>query len=88
MRRLEGSVTDRNWLVHTYWWERQAQFNTSEGRAAMLAELQAMVVQFQQNDVLIRRMVLHYLELFNLKVEQFSSVRFTEYVRRGETNPV
>jgi hypothetical protein len=84
MRNLERSVTDRNWLVHTYWWERQAQFRTSEGRAAMLNELQAMVAQFQQNDDLIRRMVLHYLELFNLKVEQFLSIRFQEYVRRGE----
>jgi len=73
MRKLEQSADDRNWLVHTFWWERSDSLNTGEGRANLLVELHGLVDQFRYNDQLIRRLVLLCLEHYDLTYEQFPS---------------
>jgi hypothetical protein len=81
MRKLEQSADDRNWLVHTFWWERSNCLDTKEDRANLLVELQGLVDQFRYNDQLIRRLVLLCLEHFDLTYEQFPSPRFQGYIR-------
>jgi len=81
MRKLEQSADDRNWLVHTFWWERSDRLNTAEGRANLLMELRGLVDQFRYNDQLIRRLVLLCLEHYDLAFEQFPSPRFQGYIR-------
>lgn len=84
MRKLEQSVEYRNWLVHTYWWERSSQFNTAEGRAEMLAELQELIAQFRGYDQMICRFVLLYFAHYGLDPLQIASADFQSYLGRGE----
>ena len=81
MRKLEQSADDRNWLVHTFWWERSDRLDTPEGRATLLVELQGLVNQFRYNDQLIKRLVLLCLEHYELTYNQFPSPRFQGYIR-------
>jgi len=81
MRKLEQSADDRNWLVHTFWWERSERLDTPQGRASVLEELHRVVDQFKYNDQLIRRLVLLCLEHYGLAYEQIASPRFQGYVR-------
>ncbi len=83
MRSLEKSAADRNWLVHTFWWENTPRVTSEEGRAGLQQELQAMVAQFRDHDALIRRMVLLYLERYELKAEQFPSARLQAYLGKS-----
>jgi hypothetical protein len=81
MRKLEQSVADRNWLVHSYWEERAVAFNDEEGRLLMNAELQELMADFRYHDLLIRQMVLLLLSQFNLKPEDILSESFQSYIR-------
>jgi hypothetical protein len=81
MRKLEQSADDRNWLVHTFWWERSDRLDRAEERASLLGELQGVVDQFRHNDQLIRRLVLLCLGHYGLTYEQFPSPRFQGYMR-------
>lgn len=85
MRKLEQSADDRNWLVHTFWWERSQLLETIEGRTSLARELQAVVEQFRYNDQLIRRLVLLCLENYNLTSDQFLSPRFQSYIQDENT---
>lgn len=80
IRQLEQSADDRNWLVHTFWWERSEALDTPGGRALVLQELQRVVGQFQYNDQLIRRLVLLCLEHYGFTIDQFPSPKFQKYV--------
>jgi hypothetical protein len=84
MKKLEQSVDDRNRLVHTYWWERSLQFETDEGRAAMLAELNEMITRFRLYDQVIRRMVLTYLVHYNLDPLKITSDKFQGWYRQAK----
>jgi hypothetical protein len=81
MRKLEQSADDRNWLVHTFWWERSGGLAKPDERAGLLAELQGLVDQFRYNDQLIRRLVLLSLDNVGLRYDQFPSPRFQGYIR-------
>jgi len=48
--RLSKAVGDRNDLAHHYFWDRAVQFNSSNGRAQMIAELDAMRERFEALD--------------------------------------
>lgn len=85
MRKLERSADDRNWLVHSFWWERSQRLETIEGRASLAQELQVVVEQFRYNDQLIRRLVLLCLENYNLTSDQFLSPRFQSYIQDENT---
>ena len=80
IRQLEQSADDRNWLVHTFWWERAQAVDTQEGRLQMLQELQRVVTQFQYNDQLIRRLVLLCLAHYGFTIDQLPSPRFQKYI--------
>jgi hypothetical protein len=43
--RLQKAREMRNWLVHHYFWERVNQFQTPEGRSAMIQELDQITDQ-------------------------------------------
>jgi hypothetical protein len=88
MRKLEQSADDRNWLVHTFWWERSERMDKAEDRAGMLVELQGLVDQFRQNDQLIRRLVLLSLEHYDLTPDKFPSPRFQEYIRAWKSTDI
>jgi hypothetical protein len=81
MRKLEQSADDRNWLVHTFWWERSEGLDQADNRARLLAELRGLVDQFRLNDQLIRRLVLICLDNYGLTHVQFPSPRFQNYIR-------
>jgi hypothetical protein len=79
MRRLEQSADDRNWLVHTYWWERYGQSASVEGRVRMLNELQNLINQFQQYDRLIHQLVTILLAHYKVDPQKISSDKFQGY---------
>jgi len=81
MRKLEQSADDRNWLVHTFWWERSEMLETPDGRAILSIELQKIVDQFRYNDQLIRQLVLLCLVHYGFTVENFPSPKFQKYIR-------
>jgi hypothetical protein len=81
IRNLEQSADDRNWLVHTIWWERAEAIDTPEGRAQLLLDLRRVVEQFQYNDQLIRRLVLLCLDHYGFSTVQFPSPKFQKYIR-------
>lgn len=45
-QELRCAVKARNWLAHSYWWDRAVEFDTVVGRDKMLAELQELVELF------------------------------------------
>jgi hypothetical protein len=81
MRKLEQSVADRNWLVHSYWGERINALEDDEGRQLMQAELQELMAGFHYHNLLIRQMVLLLLSQYNLKPEDILSESFQSYIR-------
>ena len=50
LEQLEKAVEDRNDLAHHYFWDRAAQFCSSEGRAQMIKELVSMGNRFESLD--------------------------------------
>jgi hypothetical protein len=87
MRKLENAVVDRNWLVHTYWWDRLAEAGTPQGRATMLAELNELIALFRQYNEMIRRMVLFCLSHHDLTPAQIDSPRLHNYLASVEALP-
>ncbi len=81
MRNLEQSATDRNWLVHTFWWERTEFLANEADRAQVMAELRLVVDKFRRNDQLIRRLVHLALANYELSPDQFPSPRFQGYIK-------
>src|SRR5262249_13177218 len=43
--QLRKALELRNWLAHRYFWERMSQFQTPEGRSAMIQELDQITDQ-------------------------------------------
>lgn len=76
MRKLEKTADARNYLVHSYWWERAVRLNTSAGRAEMLAELRSLVEEYRWSNQLIRQLVLLCVEHYGFKPEQFGADEF------------
>ena len=81
MRNLEQSANDRNWLVHTFWWERTGLMANEKDRAQVLTELRGVVEKFRRNDQLIRQLVRLALAHYELTVDHFPSPRFQGYIR-------
>jgi hypothetical protein len=50
LERLEMAADDRNELAHHYFWDRAAQFCSSEGRAQMIEELVSLGNRFEALD--------------------------------------
>jgi len=84
MRKLENAVIDRNWLVHTYWWDHVDKLGTSTGRANVLAELKQLIWLFRQNNELIRQMILFYLTHTGLSPDQIDSPILHGYLRQND----
>ena len=80
MRRLEKTADLRNYLVHTYWWERAAQINTPAGRLEMLAELRGLVDEYRWSNRIIRQLVLLCLSHYHFTPEQFEAPEFQGYL--------
>jgi hypothetical protein len=84
VKKLEQAVDDRNRLVHTYWWERSLHFDTHEGRAIMLAELNELITRFRLYDQMIRRMVLTYLTHYKLDPLKITSDKFQGWYKQAK----
>jgi len=80
MRKLEQAVTDRNWLVHSYWGQRTTAIEQEEGRELMIAELQELMENFRYHDLLIRQMVLLLLSHYELTPEEIEPISFQSYI--------
>jgi len=80
MRKLEQAVTDRNWLVHSYWGQRTTAIEQEEGRELMIAELQELMENFRYHDLLIRQMVLLLLSHYELTPEEIKPISFQSYI--------
>lgn len=86
MRRLEKTADARNYLVHSYWWERASQLSTSAGRTEMLAELRGLVEEYRWSNRIIRQLVLLCLSHFGFAPEQFEADEFQGYLAMSEEN--
>jgi hypothetical protein len=80
MRRLEKTADARNYLVHTYWWERAAQIRTPVGRSTMLSELNELLEEYRWSNRLIRQLVLLCLSHYGFAPEQFEAPEFQGYL--------
>ena len=86
MRKLEKTADARNYLVHSYWWERAAQLNTSDGRAEMLSELRNLVDEYRWSNQLIRQLVLLCVQHYGFTPEQFEADEFQGYLTMSKEN--
>jgi len=80
MRKLEQAASDRNILVHSYWWDRALLFGTSQGRNEMLKELSGLITRFRYCNAIIRHLVLLCLGNFGLSPEKIDSPEFQGYL--------
>lgn len=46
--KLTIALEKRNWLAHSYWWDRALEFNTPDGRESMLSELEETTLLFEK----------------------------------------
>lgn len=84
MHRLEKTADARNYLVHSYWWERATQLETSAGRAEILAELRDLVDEYRWSNRLIRQLVLLCVKHYGFTPEQFEAEEFQGYLAMSE----
>jgi len=80
MRKLEKTADVRNYLVHTYWWERSTRFTTPAGRAEIQRELQSLVEEYRWSNRLIRQLVLLCVGHFGFTPDQFDAQAFQGYL--------
>lgn len=50
--QLRYALNKRNWLAHHYFWDRAAEFQSRDGRASMITELQEAAEYFDAMDVI------------------------------------
>jgi hypothetical protein len=84
MRKLEKTADARNYLVHTYWWERSAQFTTPTGRLEIQRELQGLVEEYRWSNRLIRQLVLLCLGHYGFAPDQFDAEAFQGYLSMSQ----
>ena len=48
--KLDLAVEKRNWIAHTYWWDRASEINNTNGRQKMLIELNELNSLFTELD--------------------------------------
>ena len=53
--QLKYALDKRNWLTHHYFWDRAVEFQSRDGRASMLSELQVAAEYFDTLDVIYTR---------------------------------
>ena len=87
IRQFERTADERNWLIHTYWWERGPQLASAGGRARAQTELRRLTERFQRNSKIIRQLVLACLAHYGLTPAQINSRRLDEYLREWGTEP-
>ena len=80
MRKLESTADARNYLVHTYWWERSDKLTTSAGRQEVHHELQGLVEEYRWSNRLIRQLVLLCVGHFGFTPDQFEAQSFQGYL--------
>lgn len=80
MRKLEKTADARNYLVHTYWWDRSAQLTTPSGRAEIQRELQELVEEYRWSNRLIRQLVLQCVRHYGFTPNQFAAEAFQGYL--------
>jgi hypothetical protein len=80
MRKLEKTADARNYLVHTYWWDRSTQFTTPTGRAEIKGELSSLVEEYRWSNRLIRQLVLMCVQHYSFSPDQFESETFQGYL--------
>jgi hypothetical protein len=80
MRRLEKTADARNYLVHTYWWERAAQISATAERQDLLAELRGLVEEYRWSNRIIRQLVLLCLSHYHFNPEQFEALELQGYL--------
>jgi hypothetical protein len=84
MRKLEKTADVRNYLVHTYWWERSAPLTTPAGRAEIQQELQSLVEEYRWSNRLIRQLVLLCVGHFGFTPDQFDAEAFQGYLSMSQ----
>jgi hypothetical protein len=80
--QLEQAVTDRNHLVHHYFWQRAVQFGSTAGRAEMLVELRELGNRFEVLDDNLNDLTQKNLERRGLEpqtLEALVETRLREY---------
>jgi hypothetical protein len=80
MRKLEKTADARNYLVHTYWWDRSAQLTIPAGRAEIQGELTSLVEEYRWSNRLIRQLVLMCVQHYGFSPDQFDSEAFQGYL--------
>jgi len=76
---LRRALTKRNWLAHSYFRDRAADFMSPEGRWKMIEELQAAQKLFQDADKLLEQTIRPFRERFGFTDERLEKM-FEEYM--------
>ncbi len=71
--QLAKAVDDRNDLAHHYFWDRVAQFCSSEGRAQMITELNWMMFRFEYLDQELAGLTREYTKRKGISAEALES---------------
>ncbi|HWQ19990.1 MAG TPA: hypothetical protein VN455_09460 [Methanotrichaceae archaeon] len=71
---LGEALLRRNWLIHHYFADRSAQFNTEIGRQQMLSELQSIIRVFGEADHAIEPIYTPVLEEFGVNEERVKKI--------------
>lgn len=70
---LRRALPIRNSLAHDFFWRRAAEFTSSSGREAMLAEIISMHEPFQSADALVSALVRRVAEAGGITPEHFEA---------------
>jgi hypothetical protein len=89
LKQLEKAVHDRNVLAHQYFWDRAAQFCSSEGRAEMIRELVRMGNRFESLDQELGELARGIVQRRGLTKEvlQAETAAETEALLSGDARP-
>ena len=82
--QLQEALKKRNWLAHSYFWERAVDFLSESGRNVMIGELQEAACSFETLDELFKTRTLEWGESVGLTQQDLG--REMERLLRGHEN--
>jgi len=69
--KVKKAITKRNWLAHSFFWERAFHFMSDKGRSQMLEELQGAIDFFQELDAELSKIGDEWAKLNGVTAKQF-----------------
>ena len=82
--QLQEALSKRNWLAHSYFWERAVEFLSESGRNVMIGELREAACSFETLDELFKSRTIEYGKSAGLTQQDLD--RELERLLRGHEN--